>query len=295
VWLANHLQSLGIAVAVLSRGYGRSSKGVAQVLVGSDLESAARQFGDEPTLMATKLLNTPVWVGQHRSQSGRAAIKESGAQLLILDDGYQHWGLDRDLDLVLVDARMPWGNGHLLPLGPLREPVEHLDRAHAIIITHRDGDPEECLGLRDQLHQRFPGKPLFTCRFHPAQPRWGLNGPGVPWEFVNRHPAVVFAGIAKPDPFFQAVREMGVRSVLNLSFADHHCYRRADLVRILKPVRAGEANWLLTTEKDAVRLPASVLDLVATVAVEVDLGEDHVRFMDYLNQWWQNMRCPRRQ
>jgi tetraacyldisaccharide 4'-kinase len=293
IWLANHLQGLGITVAVLSRGYGRSSKGVAQVLVGSDLESAARQFGDEPTLMATKLSNSPVWVGRHRSESGKRAIEKSGAQLLILDDGYQHWGLDRDLDLVLVDAKMPWGNGHLLPLGPLREPVENLHRAHAIVITDREGNPKECLGLRDKLQDRFPDKPLFTCHFHPTQPHWGLDGPSMPWEIMNRHPAVVFAGIAKPDPFFQVAREMGVHSALNLRFTDHHCYQPADLARILAPVLAGEAHWLLTTEKDAVRLPASVRDLVATVAVEVDFGEDHVRFTDYLNQWWQSMYSPR--
>jgi tetraacyldisaccharide 4'-kinase len=151
------------------------------------------------------------------------------------------------------------------------------------------------LGLRDQLKQRFPDKPLFACHLRPTQPHWGLDGPSVPWEFVNRHPAMVFAGIAKPDPFFQTTREMGVRGVLNLRFTDHHCYQREDLVRILAPVLAGEARWLLTTEKDAVRLPASVRDLVATVAVEVDFGEDHVRFMEYLNQWWQSMRCPRKQ
>jgi tetraacyldisaccharide 4'-kinase len=294
MWLADHLQGQGITVAVLSRGYGRSSKGVAQVVVTPDLAGAARQFGDEPTLMATKLSNSPVWVGRQRSQSGKAAIKENGAQLLILDDGYQHWGLDRDLDLVLVDAEMPWGNGHLLPLGPLREPVEHLDRAHAIVITHREGNPENCLELRDQLQQRFPAKPLFACRFHLAPPRWGLDGSSVPREFVNRHPAVVFAGIAKPDPFFQVAWEMGVHSALNLRFADHHYYQPADLARILAPVLAGEAHWLLTTEKDAVRLPASVRDLVATVAVELDFGEDHVRFLDYLNQWWQGMQSPRK-
>ncbi len=294
MWLVNHLQGLGISVAVLSRGYGRSSKGVSQVLIGPDLQGSAGQFGDEPVLMATKLSGAPVWVGRHRSQSGKAAIEQNGAQLLILDDGYQHWGLQRDLDLVLVDGSMPWGNGYLLPLGPLREPVEHLDRAHAIVITHRQGNTQECLGLRDQLKQRFPDKPLFTCHFRPAETHWGLNGPSVPWEVVNQHPAVVFAGIAKPDSFFQMAQEMGVRSVLNLSFADHHWYQREDFVRILAPVLAGEACWLLTTEKDAVRLPASVRDLVVTLAVEVDFGEDHDRFVDYLNQWWKRISCTRK-
>ncbi|HAA04725.1 MAG TPA: tetraacyldisaccharide 4'-kinase, partial [Syntrophobacteraceae bacterium] len=253
MWLAKQLQDRGISLAVLSRGYGRSAKGVSKVLLESDLRCSTERFGDEPVLMATRLSRVPVWVGRQRSRSGEAAIRQSGAQLLILDDGYQHWGLERDLDVVLVDAKSPWGNGHLLPLGPLREPSEHLNRAHVIVITHRQGDTQRGMELRDQLQQRFPRKPVFVCHLRPSGTRWGLDGATVPVEIMSRYPAVVFAGIGRPESFFQTAQRMGVRSALNLVFPDHHAYQRSDVEQILAPVFAGKARWLLTTEKDAVR------------------------------------------
>ncbi len=288
MWLANHFRAQGLSVAVLSRGYGRGSKEVSQVLLEPDLRDASRLYGDEPVLMAARLAGVAVWVGRRRSLSGRAAIEQNGAQLLILDDGFQHWGLHRDLDLVLVDAGRPWGNGCLLPLGPLREPVEHLARAHAIIVTRVQND-NKSLGLCQELRQRFPEKPLFTCRYRPAGGRWGLVGPKAPWEVLSKQPAVVFAGIAKPDSFFRMVQNIGVESVLNLSFADHHHYRQEDLERIMAPVLAGEARWLITTEKDAVRLPNVLRELVVTLTVELDFGEDLGPFVNFLGQWWNQM------
>ena len=283
MWLADHFRHQGRRVAVLSRGYGRSSTEVSEVFLGPHLCRLAERFGDEPVLMSVKLGGAPVWVGRSRYLSGLAAIDRGGAELLILDDGFQHWSLHRNLDLVLLDANNPFGNGWLLPLGPLREPVEHLARAHAIILTHAE-DVLKTQELQHQLHLSFADKPVFSCQYRVVAARWGLHGPTVPWEVLRDLPVVVFAGIARPESFFRMVQALGVRVVAGFAFPDHHPYQAQDLRSVLAPFIAGDARLLLTTEKDAVRLPAELQEKVVTLAVEVDFGEDRSRFVAFLDQ-----------
>lgn len=283
MWLAEHFRRQGWRTAVLSRGYGRSTSEVGKVPSDADRCRLAERFGDEPVLMSLKLGDTPVWVGKSRYQCGLAAIQQSGAELLILDDGFQHWALHRDLDLVLLNAGNALGNGWLLPLGPLREPVDHLQRAGAIIVTQAQDAAGSQL-LQDQLRRRLAGKPVFACRYCVAQARWGLSGAPVMGEVLRDQPAVVFAGIARPESFFQAVRNMGVRIVAGFVFPDHHRFQAKDLRRLIAPVLSGEARFLVTTEKDAVRLPLDLREMVVTLTVELDFAEDHSRFVAFLGE-----------
>jgi tetraacyldisaccharide 4'-kinase len=288
MWLADHFRRQGRRTAVLSRGYGRSTGEVREVPLDADRCRLAERFGDEPVLMSLKLGGTPVWVGKSRYQCGLAAIRQSRAELLILDDGFQHWALHRDLDLVLLDTGNPFGNGWLLPLGPLREPVGHLNRAGAVIVTQAQ-DAAGTQLLRDQLRRRLAGKPVFACRYRMAQARWGLSGPPVPWEVLRNQPAVVFAGIARPESFFQAVRSLGVKIVAGFVFPDHHPFQPKDIRTVVAPVLSGEARLILTTEKDAVRLPVEFQEMVVTLAVELDFAEDHSRFVAFLEE---RLGCP---
>ncbi len=292
MWLARHFQHAGYHVAVLSRGYGRSSGQVEEVKLDKDWRTLAGRYGDEPVLMSLKLGEIPIWVGRNRLLGGEMAIEKSGAQFLILDDGFQHWPMERDLDLVLLDANNPFGNGWLLPLGPLREPVQQLERAQALIITQAH-DVAKKLELQRELGRLFPGKPLFACRYRVVAARLGLDGPVVPWETLRNQPVVVFAGIAKPESFFQMVAGLGVRIVDRFGFPDHHLYLPQDLTTLFASVAAARANLLLTTEKDAVRLPMELRKNVVTLAVDLDFEEDYFRFVSFLREHVVNLYAGR--
>ncbi len=271
LWLARFMSESGKKTAILSRGYGRRGNDVCRVPSGEearpDVDVAA--FGDEPLLMARGLPRVPVWVGRRRVLSGRAAIEESGAEVLLMDDGFQHLALHRDLDIVLLDAEKPFGNGRLLPLGPLREPVEHLDRAHAFVLTRAD-DPEKTEATRAMLRERFPRKPVFACTHRLKGFRTGPDGPLVPVQALRGRNAAAFAGIAHPESFFRALAGLGINVRATLPFPDHHLYGPSDITRIMDTVRRTGARFLITTEKDMVRLPSHIRS--ATLAAELDLA-----------------------
>lgn len=255
LWLADHLAGQGFRVAVVSRGYGGGVGKVAQVPQSGDTSTLARRYGDEPVLMARKLSPIPVWVGRERYEAGLAAIRTSQAEVLILDDGFQHLALHRDLDLVLLDSRNPFGNGELLPLGPLREPASHLQRASAFLLTRAD-KPEWSAATRRLIEERFPAKPIFTCTHRIQDPAPGPGCPRIAIQELARSPVGAFAGIAHPDTFFNALRREGVLLGRQWAFPDHHVYSRRDLMNILEGVRRDNLHWLVTTEKDYVRLPS---------------------------------------
>jgi len=284
LWLAEYFRAQGRHPAILSRGYGRRGSEIALVPSKGEASAQVPDFGDEPILMARKAPAIPVWVGRTRWKSGQAAIQYSGADVLILDDGLQHLSLERDLDLVLLDAHNPFGNGALLPLGPLREPVEHLDRAHAILLTRAD-DPEKVHATLDMLRKRFPGKPLFSCRHRPTGLRIGLSGSRAPLEALRGQSAIAFAGIARPEAFFRSLRaETSIRLDACVAFPDHHSYKAADVARLLRLVRKNGARFLITTEKDIVRLPADIQEAVLSAELELDFGSDLDSLYSFLKQ-----------
>lgn len=281
IWLARHFASMGKNPAILSRGYGRRGKDVSRVPTDGNLSDCALHFGDEPTLMAKHLRGLAgVWVGRDRWLSGRKAI-QSGADILLMDDGFQHLRLYRDLDLVLVDAHKPFGNGALLPLGPLREPASSLNRADAIIVTRAD-DPAAAARTIAQMEARFPGKPVFTCRHKLMGPRFGLDGPLIPPPRLHGYTLVAFAGIGKPKQFFDSLYRLGLHISEGIAYPDHYRYGRKDLVRLIHAGRGKDPLLFITTEKDFVRLPAPFQRTVLTAAMEMDFGSDHAAFCNFL-------------
>ncbi len=285
LWLADHLKRRGLRVAVLSRGYGRTGDQVAQVPRSGEMSTLARQYGDEPVLMARKLVDVPVWVGRERFQAGLAAVHASRAQVLILDDGFQHLALERDLDLVLLDAHHPFGNGEVLPLGPLREPASRLRRASAYVLTRAD-DPDRTAATRRLLQEKFPGKPAFACRHRLAEPAVGLGSFRLSFERLSRGQAGAFAGIARPDPFFDALRRRGISLSRQWAFPDHHVYRREDIAELLESIRRNHLQWLITTEKDLVRLPSWLQSVTLAAGLTLDFGPDLPELCSSLDRWF---------
>jgi tetraacyldisaccharide 4'-kinase len=252
--LAQWGRNEGYRVAVLSRGYGGSHKsGALEVSDGYHMNATPAEAGDEACLLARKLPGVPVIVSRRRSVGGRRAVERFGSNFFVLDDGFQHLALKRDLNLVLIDAMCPFGNGHLLPRGPLREPLCQLKRADAFVVSRfAYGEAgEEIIG---RLRRRYPEKPCFAGDHIPDQVVFPGKGEVYPPEFLNGKRTVAFAGIARPDAFRDMLSRVGAQAVLFRTFADHHLFEPDEIQDLLVQKERLGADWLLTTEKDWVRL-----------------------------------------
>jgi tetraacyldisaccharide 4'-kinase len=241
--LGELLKAREVPFDILSRGYGRQKRGAARV----DSEGSSRDFGDEPLLLARRL-GVPVIVGEDRYEAGLFAERSSGPQLHLLDDGFQHRGLARDFDIVLVtpeDAR-----DHLLPAGRLREPLQSLSRADAVVLT--SGASPESFPLQGKLVWRV---------------RRGISLVNVPAR------PIVFCGIARPQNFLLQLRTAGVEPVAQALYRDHHGYTERDVRDLLKLQQQSEADGFVTTEKDAVNLGGflAALQPLAVIPVKMEL------------------------
>jgi len=282
LWLCRFLAENGFHPAVLSRGYGRKSREPAAVPTGSgDLSALSRIFGDEPVLMAERLHGVPVWVGRERLASGKAALEKGGVDIFVLDDGFQHLALDRDLDIVLLDCRSPFGNGFLLPRGPLREPVSSLERADALILTHADCE-QRVAEIKENLEKAFPGKPVFACRHRLSGFRMASGGRVLPHDILKGVKAVGFAGIAGPEGFFQSLEKERIQLCGCFSFSDHYRYTEADLLRIVESATRSKAEIIITTAKDFVRVPQGYGEMIVIAEMEIDFGLDHDLYCGFL-------------
>ena len=241
--LGDLLKQRAIKFDVLSRGYGRQTRGVSLV----DPGGAASDFGDEPLLIARKL-GVPVVVGEDRFEAGQFAETRFGPQMHLLDDGFQHRNLARDFDIVLItpdDAR-----DHLLPAGRLREPVTALKRADAIVLT--SGASADGLAVSGKLIWRVR-RGIIT-----------KNLPGRP---------VVFCGIARPKNFLLQLRTAGVEPAAEAFYRDHHAYTDQDIRDLVHLREKSEADGFITTEKDAVNLGTFLEQLqpLSVVPVKMEL------------------------
>ncbi len=277
IWMCEFLLKMGFRPAVLTRGYGRRGSSPARVPLFGNPAELSDLFGDEPVMISEHLPSTPVWVGKDRAASGKAALARTAVDVFVLDDGFQHLALDRDLDIVLLDCRSPFGNGFVLPAGPLREPPSNLKRADAFVITHVDRDADAA-PLRDSLERLFPGIPVFACR-HKVRGISLRKGEPVfdPKELWDRR-AVVFAGIARPEGFFNDIRQAGIRICVSFGFPDHHRYTAGDFSRIFHAASEHGAGVIITTAKDAVRIPLPYRDSVSVAEIGIDFGPDYEGF-----------------
>jgi tetraacyldisaccharide 4'-kinase len=257
MWVARWYQQHGWRVAVLSRGYGAQTAGRFQVVSTGDGPLLDWQtVGDEPYLLAQSLPGIPVLIGQDRHLSGRYACDYFGAQVVVLDDGFQHYALHRDLDVVLLDASNPFGPGALLPRGMLREPASALQRADAIILTRAEMASGTLPTLGQQVYSRSGQRPV-SCLTMVAEALWqGHRGiAGV--EKLQGCRVVAFAGIGNPRAFATTLAQLGSEVAALVVFPDHYRYTAPDWQAIANIARQKQAGYLVTTEKDAVRLAPS--------------------------------------
>ncbi len=256
--LAEHFAAQGELVAILSRGYGGSQKTPYRVTK----DDAAARVGDEPKMLAHLLRHTSaqVWVGRRRSASAKRAIT-AGATLLILDDGFQHHQLHRDVDLVVLDGQNPFGNGQLLPAGPLREPKNALRRAHAVVVMNSTTKTAALPCTRFDLTLAADKSTL---------------------DKLKEQPLIAFAGIGRPEKFFDNLKHHGLTLFRQYSFADHHRYSIAEVQNLLNEAKENQAT-LVTTEKDAARLPAHLREKMVVIPASLD-GSDTTRLFQHLDQ-----------
>jgi tetraacyldisaccharide 4'-kinase len=250
--LVRDLVRRGHHPAVVSRGYGRTAPGRTLVVLGPDPGESPEEAGDEALELANRLPGVPIVLDPLRARGGAEGLRR-GADLLVLDDGFQHLALKRDLDLVLVDAGDPWGGGHLPPLGRLREPLAALKRASAVLVTKLPADPSVVLGeLRRRLALLAPGIPVLAARLAVRRLRTPEG-----WEDADAlrgRRVFAFSGLGRPAGFVDLLRDAGAVVVGQRAFPDHHRYRTADLDAVLAAAAAHQAV-AVTTGKDAVKLP----------------------------------------
>lgn len=282
--LARELQAEGLPVVILSRGYGRARGAETRAVAdGRRLLLGPEEAGDEPYLLASRLPGVPVVVGAHRYRAGAWALERFHPQVLLLDDGFQHRTLAKDLEILLVSAREPWGRGGLFPRGSLREPVTAAARADLLVLTHAEAGPE-IERITVELRRLNPSAPLALARHEPEGVVEVGSGRLLPVETFRERPLLAFAGIADPDSFRATLTRAGVLLLDFLPFPDHYRYTPDDLRELEERAKAEGAAGLITTEKDAVRLPGGSRLPVWALRIRLALGEG-------AGPWWAALRA----
>jgi tetraacyldisaccharide 4'-kinase len=267
---ARELRDQGRNVAILSRGYRSKPQPFHQALLnrlllrqdttpprvvsdGKSLLLDSDMAGDEPYMLASNLKDVVVLVDKDRVKSGRYAIEKFGCDTLLLDDGFQYRKLSgRRQDVVLVDCQQPFGNGSLVPRGPLRESPSHLSRASTIFITKSDGNTEE---LRRRLAELNPRAGIIECVHHPLYLEDVFTGQRFGLDLLKGRRVASLSGIAQPESFEQGLVKLGAELVYARKFADHHRFTQQEVLNVINRSKKKQAEAIVTTQKDAVRFP----------------------------------------
>ena len=271
------LRELGAVPAVVSRGYGRVTRGVHVVADREGVRTDARTAGDEPLLLAERLPGVAVVVGENRYEAGRVAVERLGATALVLDDGFQHRTLAKDLEVLVVQGRAPWGNARVFPRGMLREPLTGLARAHAVVVTNPAG-PGPVEAVTAVVRRFNPRAAVLAAQYQHQDAVETRSGRRAPVAELAGRRLMAFAGLGSPQGFADTLDAAGIRRVAFAEFPDHHWFTPADLRELVQDARTAGAEGLITTEKDWVRLrdlPAPPLPLwVLPVRLVLEAGQD---------------------
>jgi tetraacyldisaccharide 4'-kinase len=262
IFLAQRFRALGRKVAVLSRGYGRRSR--REFAFDAENAPPPEEAGDEPVLIARKCPGVRIYVGADRS-SMAARARGEGAEVLVLDDGMQHRRLARDAEVLVVDEAVGFGNGAMLPRGPLREPLAQIRRASLLWVRASE--------------EPVPGLPLFAGPIvravHAPSALLAPDGVEHPPALLRGRRVHALCGIARPGRFTQTLQSLGAIVTGVSAFPDHHFYAAAELVVVGERARV-EGAFLVTTEKDRVRLPGGFQAWVLLLGVTIESGEEHL-------------------
>ena len=286
--IANLLLRRGWKPSILTRGYGRASEEPMIVLPpGTRRCPDAREIGDEPALLGHLLPQVPLVICADRFRGGQAAEERFAVDAHILDDGFQHLSLARDVDVVALDATQPLSDRLLLPAGRQREPLSALRRAHMVVITRTEcADPKPLEALVLKIH---PAARIFHCRTELVGWIDVANGETVPTEQVRAQRAAAFCAIGNPQAFFADLRRWGFSLIAEDAFPDHHVYTGEEIERLVEDARRKGASALLTTRKDAVKFSlagAPPLPILAgEIQAQISAAEDFERtLLGYLEK-----------
>jgi tetraacyldisaccharide 4'-kinase len=281
IMIARWAKAQGYRVAVLSRGYGGKIKKGAQVVSnGKDTLLGPEISGDEPWLIANSLPDVPVVCSPIRYLAGIKAKNQFDTNFFILDDGFQHIGLERDLDIVLADAESPFGNTHMLPWGPLREPLSGLRRADIMVFTRAKGHSTCC------INSYITDKPVFTGDHCPDKIIYPYAGEERDLASVRVKSAVAFSGIARPESFRKSLADLGVNILSFRAFGDHYPFSREDLIKLEEERRALNGTMLITTEKDWARIRDvdPYLENIALLSIKFVIEPDEQSFFKIIKE-----------
>ena len=279
-WVARTLAATGKKVCILTRGYGRKNPHL-QVIVsdGYGVLASPLEAGDEPFLLATNLSGRAAVISSaDRIAAGREAINDFGSDCFVLDDGFQHLRLARDLNIVTIDATNPWGGGSLLPYGRLRETREGLRRADCIVITRCD-QVRSLAALRDEILTFAGDRPIFQSHMRTSRVSSLKNGPGT---LSSPARLAAFCAIGNPSGFFEHLRRSGYELVLERSYPDHHVFSQDEIDSLTEAAKKAGANSLITTAKDAVKLRTmsfTVPCYVLEIEISIENGDELARMI----------------
>jgi tetraacyldisaccharide 4'-kinase len=265
--LASGLAKRGIRTAVLTRGYKGTKTSGHVASNGQSILLTPEEAGDEPYLMSKTLQGTPVVIGKNRFSAGEKALKQFDVTGLLLDDGFQHIQLHRDLNILLIDSNIGFGDRHLLPRGILREPLNELRRADFILLTKVE-DTETSHPLEDELRKVHPSRPIFHSHYEPI----GLIGPKEEREDLQTlqgKKVLALSGIANPDSFSSLLKKCGMQVIKEKVLPDHHHYTQED-IRSIEEEGKG-VDWIVTTEKDMVKLSRFTIDRLPIRALRIEM------------------------
>ena len=297
LYVAELAQRLGYEVVVISRGYkGELEKTGGIVSNGKTVLMGPEEAGDEPFMLASRLKGIPVIVGKSRFEAGKLAIKKFNPDVIVLDDAFQHLKLKRDINLVLLDAKNPFGNSYLLPRGVLREPVSALSRGDAFVLTRSGFASASAIkNFLAELKGFIQGKPTFNTS-HVPYAYIVKKGKHVPFESISKNSFLydfdflrdrrvfAFAGIARNDDFRRTIE--GFRCIVAgfLEFPDHHRYSETDFNTVLRLAKEANVEFLFTTEKDHARIAQMMtwpIDLVV-VGINIFFESDEKGFSEFV-------------
>lgn len=294
--LARDIRDMGYKVVILNRGYRSKWHGeVGIVSDGKSLHMDAAEAGDEAYMLAKHLPNVPVLIGAERAVTGKYAIEHFGAEVAILDDGYQHWQLIRDMDILLVDAVSVFGNGYMLPRGTLRESMSHINRADVCLITKID-QAEAGAGeyIRETVH-KYNAHAKIVESIH--QPRcfiplaeWfiDLASAGISVESIAGKNIVAVSAIGNPASFEQTLRDLGAEILESIRYPDHHEYTVKEMQDVQEQADALGAEAIVITEKDAVKIPSEFAKANWNIAILVICVE--VKFQTGAKEFQEELR-----
>lgn len=267
---ARELQKEGRKVAILSRGYKKVEPGFFEKITdrlllkeqrrpprvvsdGNRLLLDSAMSGDEPYMLASNLPDVCVLVDKNRVKSGRYAINKLGCDTLVLDDGFQYLALKHRVEIVLVDSTNPFANEHVLPRGLLREPVRNIKRAHFVFLTKSDGSGHEA--LKERIRELNPKAEIIECRHAPRYLENVYTSQQLDLGYLKGKKVVAMSGIAAPAGFEHELERRGSTLLERIRFADHHRYNQQEVIDIINKSHFLGADAIITTQKDAVRLP----------------------------------------